>query len=130
MNAKENEIAENYFVNFEEVEKYITELKKGGFLSDSFLQREKQTFIDGEKYFKQNPENDTPPFGFDYDHFFLTQEDFEEDLTNIDKVKYKIYQLDKFNSEVNFYLPNCGINYKYSLKMINSKWFIEKIESI
>lgn len=129
-NAKENEEAENYFVNFREVENYLAELKKSGFLSDIFIQREKQTFIDGEKYFKENLENDAPPFGFDYDHFFLTQEAFEEDLPNIDKAKYIIKQSDKFNSEVEFYLPICNINYKYTLKMKNSKWLIEKIESI
>jgi len=130
MNAKENEVAENYFVNFEEVEKYIGELKKSGFLSDYFLQNEKQTFIDGEKYFKENPENDEPPFGFDYDHFFLTQDTFEEDLPNIEKTKYKVRQIDNSNVEVEFYLPISNINYKYSLKMINSKWLINKIESV
>jgi hypothetical protein len=130
MNAKENEEAENYYVNFKEVEKYITELKKSGFLSDYFLQNKKQNFIDGEKYFKENPENDGPPFGFDYDPFFLTQDTFEEDLPNIERAKYKIRQIDNSNVEVEFYLSIPNINYKYSLKMINSKWLIDKIESV
>lgn len=109
-NAPENGEAENYFVNFQEVEKYITELKKSGFLGDEILKKEKQAFIDGEKYFKENPENDSPPYGFDYDHFFLTQDTFEEDLPNIDKIKYKINQVNDFNAEVEFYLPTSDIN--------------------
>lgn len=129
MSGKENEEAENYFVNFSEVEKYIAELKRSGFLTDNFLKNEKQTFVEGDQYFKKNPENDGPPYGFDYDRFFYTQETFEEDLPNIDKAKYEVIQKDEFNSEVKFYLPICGINYKYSLKKVNSKWFIEKIES-
>jgi hypothetical protein len=129
MNGEENEKAENYFVNFSEVEKYITELKKSGFLTDNFLKNERQIFVEGEEYFKKNPENDGPPYGFDYDRFFYTQETFEEELSNIDKTKYVVNQKDEFNSEVRFYLPICGINYKYSLRKINTKWFIEKIES-
>lgn len=129
MNGEENEKAENYFVNFSEVEKYIAELKKSGFLTDDFLKNERQIFVEGDEYFKKNPENDGPPYGFDYDRFFYTQETFEEDLPNIDKTKYVVNQKDEFNSEVKFYLPICGINYKYSLKKINTKWFIEKIES-
>ncbi|WP_316636074.1 hypothetical protein [uncultured Flavobacterium sp.] len=129
MRGEENEEAENYFVNFNEVEKYITELKKSDFLTDNFLKNERQIFVQGDEYFKKNPENDGPPYGFDYDRFFYTQETFEEDLPNIDKAKYNVIQKDEFNSEVRFYLPRCGINYKYSLKKINTKWFIEKIES-
>ena len=129
MNGEENKKAENYFVNFSEVEKYITELKKSGFLTDNFLKNEKQIFVEGDEYFKKNPENDGPPYGFDYDRFFYTQETFEEDLPNIDKAKFVVNQKDGFNSEVKFYLPICGINYKYSLKKINTKWFVEKIES-
>lgn len=130
MSVKENEEAENYFVNFTEVEKYIVELKKSCFLSDNFLQEKRQTFIDGDKYFKENPENDGPPIGFDYDPFFLTQDVFEEDLPNIEKTKYTVRQNDKFNSEVEFYLPIPDIKYRYTLKLIDSKWVIEKIESI
>lgn len=129
MSGEENKKAENYFVNFSEVEKYITELKKSGFLTDNFLKNEKQIFVEGDEYFKKNPENDGPPYGFDYDRFFYTQETFEEDLPNIDKAKFVVNQKDEFNSEVKFYLPICGINYKYSLKKINTKWFVEKIES-
>lgn len=129
MSEKENEEAKNYFVNFSEVEKYITELKKSSFLTDNFLKNERQIFVEGDEYFKKNPENDGPPYGFDYDRFFYTQETFEEDLPNIDKTKYVVNQKDEFNSEVRFYLPICGINYKYSLKRIGTKWFVEKIES-
>lgn len=129
MSGKENEEAENYFVNFSEVEKYIAELKRSCFLTDNFLKNEKQTFVEGDQYFKKNQENDGPPHGFDYDRFFYTQETFEEDLPNIDKAKYDVTQKDELNSEVKFYLPICGINYKYSLKKINTKWFIDKIES-
>lgn len=130
MDVQGNEEAKNYYVDFNEVEKYITELKKSGFLTAGFLNDEKQRFVEGDKYFKENPENDAPPIGFDYDRFFFTQETFEEDLPNIDKSKYYVNQRDESNSEVKFYLPICGINYKYSLKKINEKWFIDKIESV
>ncbi|MBO9583082.1 MAG: hypothetical protein J7574_02860 [Flavobacterium sp.] len=126
---KENEELENYYVNFKEAEKYISELKRSGFLTDNLLKKEEKSFLEADKYYKENPDNDSPPYGFDYDHFFLTQEAFEEDLLNIDKSKYFVNQKDDFNSEVKFVLPVSG-GYKYSLKKIGTKWFIEKIESI
>lgn len=129
MDAKENEEAENYYVDFKEAEKYILELKRSGFLTDNLLKNEEKSFLEADKYYKENPENDGPPYGFDYDHFFLTQEAFEEDLLNIDKSKYVVNQKDDFNSEVTFVLPISG-SYKYSLKKIGTKWFIEKIESV
>lgn len=127
--VKENEEAENYYVDFKEAEKYISELKRSGFLTDNLLKIEEKSFLEADKYYKENPENDGPPYGFDYDHFFLTQEAFEEDLLNIDKSKYVVNQKDDFNSEVTFVLPISG-SYKYSLKKIGTKWFIEKIESV
>ncbi|MEN2414433.1 hypothetical protein [Flavobacterium mesophilum] len=129
MDEKENEEAENYYVDFKEAEKYISELKKSGFLTDNLLKNEEKLFLEADQYYKENPENDGPPYGFDYDHFFLTQEAFEEDLLNIDKSKYTVSQKDEFNSEVKFVLPISG-GYKYSLKRIGGKWFIEKIESV
>lgn len=71
MDVQGNEEAKNYYVDFNEVEKYITELKKSDFLTAVFLNDEKQRFVEGDKYFKENPENDAPPIGFDYDRFFL-----------------------------------------------------------
>jgi hypothetical protein len=126
---KENEEAENYYVDFKEAEKYISELKRSGFFTDNLLKNEEKSFLEADKYYKENPENDGPPYGFDYDHFFLTQEAFEEDLPNIDKSKYVVNQKDDFNSEVAFVLPIAG-GYKYSLKKIGAKWFIDKIESV
>ncbi|MBS7255087.1 hypothetical protein [Flavobacterium branchiicola] len=129
IDTKENEEAENYYVDFNEAEKYILELKKSDFLTDNLLKNEETLFLEADKYYKENPENDGPPYGFDYDHFFLTQEAFEEDLSNIDKSKYVVNQKDEFNSEIKFVLPISG-SYKYSLKKIGAKWFIEKIESV
>ncbi|SHL67177.1 hypothetical protein [Flavobacterium chilense] len=129
MDAQENEEAKNYYVDFSKVEKYIEELKKSGFLADVFLKNEKQIFIEGDKYFKKNPENDSPPFGFDYDRFFFTQESLEDVLPNIEKSKYLVNQKNDSISEVRFYLPMTGVNYKYTLKKINARWVIEKIDS-
>ena len=128
-NVQENEEAKNYYVNFTEVEKYIEELNRSGFLTEAFLRSEKQVFVEGDKDFKKNPENDGPPIGFDYDRFFFTQESLEDVLPNIEKSKYEVTQKDDFTSEVRFYLPMSGVNYKYTLKKINAKWFIEKIDS-
>ncbi len=129
MDVQGNEEAKNYYVDFNEVEKYITELKKRGFLTAGFLNDEKQRFVEGDKYFKENPENDAPPIGFDYDRFFFTQESLEDILPDIEKSNYVVTQKNDFISEIRFYLPMTGVKYKYILKKINARWFIDKIES-
>jgi hypothetical protein len=129
MDANENETAKNYFVDFKEVENYLFELKRSGFLSDKVIEKERKAFVIGAKEFKEYPENDAPPIGFDYDHFFFTQETFQEDLANIDKAKYLVKVASNNIAEVVFYLPICGNKYKYSLKKINSKWLIDHIET-
>ncbi len=126
--TNQTETAKNYFVDFKEVDKYLSELKRSGFLTEKIIEKERDLFTISDKDFKENPVNDDPPYGFDYDHFFLTQESFEEDLPNIDKAKYTIVEKYEFNSTIKFQLPCCG-KYKYSLKKINSKWLIDNIET-
>jgi hypothetical protein len=129
MDVQGNDEAKNYYVDFSEVEKYITELKKSDFLTAGFLNDEKQRFVEGDKYFKENPENDAPPIGFDYDRFFFTQESLEDVLPDIEKSNYAVTQKNDFISEVRFSLPMTGVKYKYTLKKTRAKWAIEKIDS-
>lgn len=128
--GSENETPKNYSVNFKEVDKYLLELKKSNFFTPNFIAHEKQAFIEGDTYFKENPQNDGPPYGFDYDPFFMTQDAFEEDLKNTDKIDFTTKNSDSNTASVEFSLPICGMKYKYSLKKENSNWQIDKIENI
>lgn len=56
-----------YSVNFEETEKYLSEIKKGGYVSEMYLKNQRTYFKKCDENFKKNPQNDGAPAGFDFD---------------------------------------------------------------
>lgn len=120
----------NYYVDFKVVDEYINYFKKTGFFTDDFLNQYKNIFVEGDKRFKKDPQNDGPPDGFDFDYFMMTQEDFTKDLHNVDQIKFDSKKIDDQTSSVIFEFKNSGMKYKYTVKSINGKWQIDKIENI
>lgn len=120
----------NYHVDFKEVDRYIAFLRGSGCLSERLLQGERQTFVEGEKHFLAEPENDGPPYGFDYDHFFLTQEAFEDDLADVGKIDFAVMPLGDGHTQVTFYLPLTNIRYAYYLRRIDGVWKIDRIAQV
>ncbi|AQY20976.1 hypothetical protein [Riemerella anatipestifer] len=118
-----------YYVDFDEVKKEINFLKESDLFSQNFLKEYEMTYNEGSQNFKKNPQNDGPPFGFDYDYFFLTQDDYEADLKQIEKINFKLNEVNEKLSFVSFNLKNCGMTYKYTLIKSN-KWQIDKIENV
>src|SRR5687767_3694522 len=55
---------ENYSVNFEETEKFLTYMKSSGFVSEAYLNDFRSYFKDAEQTFKKDPINEGPPPGF------------------------------------------------------------------
>ncbi len=125
----ENEEAKNYYVDFIQVDKEVKFLSDSKLFTQNFLNQYRQKYVEGDEHFKQNPENDGPPFGFDYDYFFMTQDDHESDLKNIDKVKFSSVSENDSIKLVKFHLENCGMTYQYTLKKENGHWKIDKIEN-
>lgn len=127
----ENEPAANYAIDFDQVDKEISFLKNSTFLSPKFLATYKQNYVKGDEYFKKNPANDGPPYGFDYDYFFKTQDDYQSDLRDINTIKFTLKQVDPQLCNVEFHLKNSGMTYRYSLsKNNNNQWQIDSIENI
>lgn len=116
-----------YAIDFKGTEEYLTTLKQTGFVSEKYLQTQRDYFKDCEKYFQENPENDGPPYGLDYDLIMLSQ-DYEEDLANTDKIKVEeIYRKD--NQSMLKLLFFGGGKIDVTLSKTNGKWLIDKIEN-
>jgi hypothetical protein len=128
--AENPENSVNYYVDFKVVEEEINYFKKAVFFTDNFLNQYKNIFVEGEKRFKKDPQNDGPPDGFDYDYFMMTQDDFEKDLKNVDQLKFDSKKIDDQTSSVIFEFKNSLMKYKYTLKSNSGKWQIDKIENI
>lgn len=117
----------NYHVDFNEVEKEMKFLKDSGLFSQNFLSTYRQRYVEGDEYFKQNPENDGPPHNFDYDYFFRTQDDYQSDLKNIDDISFILKPINAQKCQVEFHLKNSGMTYKYTLTKTDH-WQIDVIE--
>lgn len=126
---EENEAPENYYVDFDAVEKEIRFMEKSNLFSQKFLSDYKQNYVKGDEHFKKDPANDGAPFGFDYDYFFKTQEDYQSDLKNIESIKFTVKKINDQQCFVEFHLKNCGMTYRYTLSKKN-QWQIDSIENI
>ncbi len=126
----ESETPVNYYVDFNQVEKELNFLKDSHLFSPKFLSVYKQNYVEGEENFKKNPANDGPPFGFDYDYFFRTQEDYQSDLKNIETISFAVNQINPQSCNVKFHLENCGMTYQYTLiKDQTGQWLIDSIQT-
>lgn len=125
----ENEKVENYYVDFKQVDKEIKFLSDSKLFTQNSLNQYLQNYVEGDEHFKQDPQNDGPPFGFDYDYFFMTQDDYGSDLQNIDRVKFNDVPENDSIKYVKFHLDNCGMTYQYTLKKEAGHWKIDKIEN-
>ncbi|RQO31961.1 hypothetical protein DBR32_03930 [Taibaiella sp. KBW10] len=127
---KEKEENPPYSINFKGVEAYIGALSETGFFSEKYFETLRNWFKDADHNFKENPQNDGPPEGFQYDRFFLTQEDFLKDIKNIDKIAINEKLLDHNTADVRMHFPYCNITYHYLLSNKNGKWYINAIQNI
>ncbi|MDF2514820.1 MAG: amino terminal protease family protein [Sphingobacterium sp.] len=130
LKLKENEESAPYSVNFDEVEKYINELTNTGFFSEDYLTAQRQQFGEIASNFKKNPQNEGPPEGFQYDRFFLTQEDFLQDIVNIDGITLSESKLTENATTVYMHFPVCDQTYCYRLSIKEGKWQIDSISDI
>lgn len=64
----------NYKVNLAECNKYLSKLSSSGFISRSYVETWSKYFESKEKDFKQFPQTEGPPEGFEFDLVFITQE--------------------------------------------------------
>jgi hypothetical protein len=115
-----------YSVNFESTENYLNYLKSSGYISDKYLSLWRAYFKKCDDDFKNNPVNDGPPDGFDYDWVLITQETdyaFEKiETAVITKVVIK-------NNEAEVRLTiDKDWAYKYELTYDRKNWLIDSID--
>ncbi|MGG7438339.1 hypothetical protein ACQ7CU_09670 [Chryseobacterium arthrosphaerae] len=125
----ETDEAANYEVDFDEVEKELKFLRNTGLFSSHFLSAYQQRYRDGDQYFRQNPASDGPPVNFDYNYFFLTQEDYQADLKNADGIKLTLKPANAQLCYVECHLEHCGMKLRYTL-IKKDHWMINSIENI
>jgi len=115
-----------YSVNFDATEEYLNQLIRTGYISEKYTAKWRRYFLDCDKNFKNNPTNEGPPSGFDYDLVTLSQ-DFENDLKEIEKVNINSKISKPYNALVTLSFQS-GYKLSFSLSGCKGRWLIDTIE--
>lgn len=114
----------HYFVDQKVCEKYLKHLKSSGFISDFYVTKWRKYFSEKEKNFKNNPQNEGPPEGFDYDLVSGTQEpDLFYNAT--ENHTFSIVKLEKSEAVVK---SSEVWEHRFVLSKSGGKWKIDNIE--
>jgi hypothetical protein len=116
----------NYIVDQASCEQYLQFLKSSGYISDTYVLEWRKFFQSKTQYFKEFPQNEGPPYGFDVDLVLLTQEP-ELILEAIDKLKFKIKQRSAKTAIVEVVGE---FSYDFELSWVKGKWKIDYISTM
>ena len=121
-----------YSINFDNTNKYLNLFKTSGFVSNTYVKKWQDYFIESDKELKANPQNDGVPDGFDY-NFVMCSQDWDDALKQLDKIKIVKREIRnknaivivQFNSEMysNYQL-------EYNLTNDNNIWLIDEIKNV
>ena len=122
-NTKCYDSTKYYSVNFAATEKYLNYMKSSGYISDKYLNYWREYFKKCEVKFKQNPMNDMPPDGFDYDFVYLSQEISDYNLDNVE-----INKEIRANNSANVIVTiDKAFTYEYKLTFDGTNWLIDSL---
>ncbi len=116
-----------YSVNFKATEIYLNKLKSTGFISDKYINKWRSYFVKSEKDFKENPSNDGPPRGFEYDFILLIQE-YDDCLNDINQLNIISLSQNSDYAIMKIAFPT-GNYLTYVLSKYDDKWKIDDIKS-
>lgn len=115
-----------YTVNVDETERYLTLLKKSGFVSDRYLQQWRDYFKKAGIKLEQNPMNDGPPEGFEFDFVLWTQE-IDETLEAINDPKLISSKITQNKAVLKI---DILMRLEFKLSKQNGKWRIDDIQNL
>lgn len=116
----------NYHVAMGECEAYLGFLKSSGYLSDEYINLWMRYFKEKAEYMEENPENQGPPEGFEFDLVLITQEP-ELVLNTINDKLFAVVE----NSGTKAVLQMGGEEgYDFDMVKENGKWMIAYIATM
>lgn len=116
-----------YSVNFEETEKYLEYLSQSGFVSEAYLASFREYFKKADADFKNDPINEGPPPGFDFDIILYTQEP-ELIFENSRQPDAYVVSANKNTSTIQYLAGGFGL--RFTLSRNNQHWLIDSIAPV
>ena len=117
----------NYQVSISQGEEYLKFLKSSGFISEKYVIDWLKYFVDKAQYLLENPQNEGPPEGFEFDLVLITQEP-ELVLNEINNLQFVV--LGNTGSKAILQIVGDFVGYNFELIKENGKWKIEYIATM
>ena len=114
---------EPYSVNLKNAEQYLTLLKSSQGLTDAYLDEKRKYFKERQEDFRQRPQDEGPPIGFDIDLVTLNQ-DVDMQLGSLESLKTGDVSIIDDEALVRFKLLD---DYEIRLVRLDGRWLINKI---
>lgn len=115
----------NYQVNLSACEDYLKYLKSSGYISDEYISLWMKYFTDKATYLKENPQNEGPSEGFEFDLVLITQEP-ELILNAIETIEFLVVE-----TKENKAILNLTGEWMYDIDMTKVTWLLKTmIENI
>ena len=112
-----------YSVNLKNGEQYLTYLKSSHLLTEAYLNQWRTFFKERQAGFRQSPQSEGPPTGFDYDLVMLNQ-DVDMQFAALKSLKMGKVVVSNDKATVGFTLLDI---YKFRLVRQNGRWLINEI---
>lgn len=118
---------QSYSVNFPGTQAYLEAFKQSGYVSNQYINSWQDYFQKSEQAFKDSPQHEGPPQGFDYDFVFNSQ-DYEEELTQMEQLTITPLSIDSQKSTLLVAFPTSH-QLKFGLTKQADKWMIDQIKN-
>ena len=112
-----------YSVNMKNGERYLAYLKSSQLLTDAYLNQWRTFFKERQAGFRQSPQSEGPPTGFDYDLVMLNQ-DVDMQFAALKSLKMGKVVISNNKATVGFTLLDV---YEFRLVRQNGRWLINEI---
>lgn len=116
----------NFHVSIAQGEEYLNFLKSSGYIADKYVELWLQYFKDKALYLEENPQNEGPPEGFEFDLVLITQEP-ELMLNEIENLQFAVSEN---NGEKAILQVAGNWGYDFEMTKVNGKWLIEYIATM
>ncbi|NEU08746.1 hypothetical protein GZH53_10520 [Flavihumibacter sp. R14] len=125
--VKPGDTTKSYRVDFRETEKYLSELKKSGFVSDQYIISFRKYFETADANLAKYPQYDGPAVGFGFD-LVLKAHDYGEILDHLNKLKFVIKPVNADSTKVYVRFPT--VIMALTLSRSGSTWLIDSLDYV
>jgi hypothetical protein len=125
--VKPGDTTKPYRVDFNETEKFLSELKKSGFVSDQYISSFRKYFETADANLEKYPQYDGPAVGFGFD-LVLKAHDYSEILDHINKLKFVIKPVNAESTKVYVRFPT--VIMALTLTRSGTAWLIDSLDYV